>query len=267
MLPIKINNKYLTISINNNYKLLFFGIIMITYFAWMDIGLFVHLQRWSPPPITKANSNDANIDYVDDTKKSNDSIYQPFQTKKYNHVDPFTVYKPLSVKLIMIDHMTHYVHDILARFIEDTLHFTSIFPWVTANLVSFTGLFLALIGSRLIISDKLIYCKLGAVFFEMRNLLDSLDGVVYRSKIRQLEYKQYYNHQNEIKKINKIGHQVGLYQSNYGSSGYNVDYFCDGFGGLFFVLAIFIKFLKHLPHKSKSKKYIFYIIIKANLEF
>lgn len=246
MLPIKINNKYLTISINNNYRLLFFGIILISYFAWMDIGLFVHLQRWSPPPITKTKSTDGNFDYIDELKKANDSIIQSFQTKKYNHVDPFTVYKPLSVKLIMIDHMTHYVHDILARFIEDTLHFTSIFPWVTANLVSFTGLFLALIGSRLIISDKIIYCKIGAALFEMRNLLDSLDGVVYRSKVRQHEY-----HQNDIKKTNSNGPQIGVYQSNYGSSGYNVDYFCDGFGGLFFVLAIFIKFLKHLPHKSK----------------
>lgn len=253
MLPIKINNKYLAISINRNYKFAFFGLILIIYFAWMDIGLFVHLQRWSPPDITKNKNSNLNTELFEQAS-INTSLHGTSSKilKKYNHADPFTVYKPLSVKLIMIDHMTHYVHDILARFIEDTLHFTTFFPWVTANLVSFTGLFLALVGSRLILSDKILYCKIGAILFESRNLLDSLDGVVHRSKVRQEEYKQHLAIQNQIK--NSLGPQVGVYQSNYGSSGYNVDYFCDGFGGLFFMLAIFIKFLKHLPHTNNVHK-------------
>lgn len=130
----------------------------------------------------------------------------------------------------MIDHVTHYVHDIVARFLEDTLHFTQIFPWVTANIVSFVGLFLALVGSRMIMSDNLFLCQIGAVLFELRNLADSLDGVVYRSRLRRFELENYSQT------------QIGVYQSNYGSLGYNVDVICDGLGGLFCVLLFFSSF-------------------------
>ncbi|CAF0850335.1 unnamed protein product [Brachionus calyciflorus] len=218
MIPsISLNNNLIVSSLNNNYKFVFFGLILIIYFAWMDIALFINLQRWSPQ--IQANTT---------------------QTIKYNYVDPFSVFKPLSVKLVMIDHVTHYVHDILARFIEDTLHFTTLFPWVTANFVSYAGLLSALIGSRLIISDNTMYCKLGAILFELRNLADSLDGVVYRSRKRR----------EELLKQDQAS--IGVYQSNYGSYGYNVDVICDGLGGLFFCTAILIKFLKHLPSKAPS---------------
>lgn len=221
MASLSFNNNVIVTSINNNYKFVFFGLILITYFAWMDIALFINLQRWTVPTPSKLNV----------TQQS--SI-------KYTYSDPFSVFKPLSVKLIMIDHVTHYVHDILARFIEDTLHFTRLFPWVTANFVSYAGLVSALIGSRLILSDNLMYCRLGAILFELRNLADSLDGVVYRSRKRREELMK--QHQANI----------GVYQSNYGSFGYNVDVICDGLGGLFFCVAILIKFLKHLPSKGPT---------------
>ena len=51
MAHLTLNNRLITSSINNNYKFLFFGTILIIYFMWMDIALFVNLQRWSPPPI------------------------------------------------------------------------------------------------------------------------------------------------------------------------------------------------------------------------
>lgn len=212
MLPIAINNKYLITSINNNYKFIFLLLILIFYFAWMDIALFINLQRWSPPLPVKNQTNLVK-------SSANDEV--------------FSVFKPLSVKLIMVDHVNHYIHDIFTRFLEDQLHFTSIFPWITPNLISYFGLAISLVSARLIISDDLFYCRIGIVLFEIRNMCDSLDGVVYRSQLRQ---------KNNTKVV---------FQSNYGSYGYNVDKFCDGFAGIFFVLAMFIKFLKHLPHKRE----------------
>lgn len=159
---------------------------------------------------------------------------------------PFTVFNPLSVKLIMIDHMTHYVHDIVARFIEDTLHLSTMLPFITPNFVSFSGLALAFIGCSLIaLSDKPTHARLGAVLFELRNLADSLDGVVFRSRARQRRIADGGEGTNASKSE--------TYQSHYGSAGYNVDLICDGLGGLFFVIAIFIKFIRHPPHVRGSK--------------
>lgn len=240
MAHITLNNRLIQTSINNNYKFLFFGLILIIYFGWMDIALFVNLQRWSPPPIeqklTTLNPNNLTHNVNDNHK-----------TKTYNHQDPFSVFKPLSVKLIMVDHVTHYVHDILARFLADNLHITRLFPWITANFVSFSGLFVALIGCKLTLSDKLFYRQIGALLFEARNLADSLDGVVSRSRKRD----------EILLKTSDSGitaspqQQIGVYQSFYGTLGYNVDVICDGLAGLVFVLCIFIRFLRHPPVKCK----------------
>jgi len=153
----------------------------------------------------------------------------------------------------MVDHVTHYVHDILARFLADTLHLTRLFPFLTANFVSFTGLLLALIGCRLTLSDNYSYRQIGALLFEARNLADSLDGVVYRSRIRD---EILLNNQKNTPIINTTNNnkimtspQLGVYQSFYGTFGYNVDVICDGLAGLFFVIAMFIRFLKHPPSK------------------
>ena len=190
-------------SISNGNKILFLGLILLFYFIWMDIALFVNLQRFSPPPIETPTekfllNNLSNI--------KNYGINNKF---KDNGLDPFSIFKPLSVKLIMVDHMTHYIHDILARFLVDTMHFTQIFPWISANLVSFIGLGFAVLGSRLTLSDSLFYRQIGALLFELRNLADSLDGVVYRARKRV----------EQSTMIDSKNTPGIMYSSNYGTFG------------------------------------------------
>lgn len=223
----------------------------------MDMALFINLQRYQPPPIPKTSHSPglSNSSKISPLAVHNKQPPAPpsttITTTSYNDNNNgengifFGVFHPLSVKLIMIDHMTHYVHDVVARVFEDFLHFTYIFPWMTPNFVSFMGLAFAAIGARLIISDDLTLMRLGAFLFEVRNLCDSLDGVVYRSRKRKQEAL------NTGKGVGEL-----LYQSNYGSAGYNVDAICDGLGGLFFVVALMPKFLRHLPRKRN----IFFII-------
>lgn len=177
---------------------------------------------------------------------------QQQQHHQYQIEQPFTVFNPLSVKLIMVDHMTHYVHDVVARFIEDNLHLSSMFSFITPNFVSFFGLLLAFIGCSLIaFSNDPAHARLGAVLFELRNLADSLDGVVYRSQTRQKRIMQQLQQQQDdvfAATLSPTTPKPEIYQSNYGSSGYNVDMICDGLGGLFFVLAIFIKYSRYQPY-------------------
>lgn len=208
---------------NPYYKFICAGFFcLILYFIWMDIALFYNLQRYQAPPIDKKNET------------------------KQTDVDPFSTFNPLTVKLIMIDHFSHYVHDILARFLVDTMHLARLFPWVTANLVSFAGLFLALIGSRLTVSDNLSYRQLGALLFEFRNLADSMDGVFARARKRETaEYLM--KHNSKLVKAPVIS-----YASSYGTLGYNVDVICDVMGGAFFCAAIFYRFLRRPPQKNTN---------------
>ena len=262
MALLAINHRLLNATIHNNQKFLFFGLIFILYFIWMDIALFVNLQRWSPPPISTSTSSASILATLQAStvnkshpvapvaespvKKVNLTNHRPYSKS----TDTSSVFKPLSVKLIMVDHVSHYVHDILARFIEDTLHFTEIFPWVTPNLVSYTGLVMAFVGSYLMISDKLLTRQIGSLLFELRNLADGLDGVVYRSQLRKKEIELLNSRASAGASVPQ--ESTIIYQSYYGTFGYNVDILCDGFGGIFLMIAILIRFLRHPPRKGKA---------------
>ena len=256
MALLAINNRLLNASINNNHKFLFIGLIFIIYFIWMDIALFVNLQRWTPPPIQPSSSITSSINLLSgqpiiansnmNKTKQNSNIDKSKLYQKYKSESVHSVFKPLSVKLIMVDHMSHYVHDVAAHFMDDTLHFTDLFPWITPNMVSFFGLGCAILGCYLMISDQLLTRQIGSVLFEVRNLADGLDGVVFRSRLRKREIEILNMNGEDASKSNII------YQSNYGTSGYNVDIWCDGFAGLFLVFAILIRFLRHPPHKSST---------------
>lgn len=43
-----ISNLYHLIK-TSNPKMIFFASIVLIYFAWMDIALYINLQRWTPP--------------------------------------------------------------------------------------------------------------------------------------------------------------------------------------------------------------------------
>lgn len=263
MALLAINHRLLNATIHNNQKFIFIGLIFILYFIWMDIALFVNLQRWSPPPISTSTSSSSilatlqaaanNKSYPANAMATADSPVKKVNLT-VNHrplskgTDTSSIFKPLSVKLIMVDHVSHYVHDILARFIEDTLHFTEIFPWVTPNLVSYTGLVMAFVGSYLMISDKLLTRQIGSILFELRNLADGLDGVVYRSQLRKKEIELLNSRASAGASVPQ--ESTIIYQSYYGTFGYNVDILCDGFGGIFLMIAILIRFLRHPPRKG-----------------
>ena len=237
-----IKSKYLINSLN--YKFLFVISILIIYFTWMDIALFFNLQKWTPyyndDQLASSSSSSSSFD-INNSKPNSVTSSELNRLKPHQSANDIeiTVFNPLSVKLIMVDHMSHYVHDVLARFIENKLHFSDFFPWVTPNLVSFTGLALAVGASKLVMSDKLSHRRFACLLFELRNFADSLDGVVYRSRAKR-------------------GH---TYESIRGTLGYNVDIICDGLGGLVFVLAILIRLVKNPPHRCKLIITIFLVLI------
>jgi hypothetical protein len=128
------------------------------------------------------------------------------------------------------------------------------FPWITANIVSYTGLILSIFSSKMVMSNRLGHRQFGAFLFELRNLADSIDGVVYRSNQRDAKILSIKNGD-----ISSETAKEAVYASNYGTFGYNVDVICDGMAGIFLCVAILLRFLRYPPLKSKLKLLLLFI--------
>ena len=161
------------------------------YFLWMDIAMYHHIQNWS------------------------------HNQKKSEGFDPFN---PLTVKLITIDHFTHYIHTIGSEYFEIVTHFAEVFPNITPNMISFTHMTCAIIGGRLIACEKLHWRQVGVGLFQLRDFLDSLDGVVFRVHSKQRAFT-----------------------SVWGTSGYMVDIMCDIVAGLALFAGVWTYFWRYPP--------------------
>jgi hypothetical protein len=141
------------------------------------------------------------------------------------------VFWPLPVKKIMMVESTHYMRSPVAEFIETNLHFSEIFPFISANIISITHCILSVVSTKFLCSNSLFKRQFGVCIFQFRNFLDSFDGVIYRA------------HANKR-----------IYKSHYGSIGYFIDAVSDVFGGLCLMLAIgYYLFKNPPPNKNRTK--------------
>ncbi|XP_070184363.1 uncharacterized protein, partial [Littorina saxatilis] len=181
----------------------FMGVILLTYYAIMDIILYVTFMK---------------TDLVASSQASN----------KGELFSPFT---HLSVKALMNDHTSQYITAPAVEYFDTFTHFSTVFYFITPNMISFFHLFLAFISARFVASEDLHTRRLGVVLFEIRTFLDALDGVVYRS------------HSNT----------KGIYQSVRSSLGYYVDISCDGFGGVFLMLGVLVYLFRRFDPTKQSQ--------------
>ncbi|XP_013420806.1 ceramide phosphoethanolamine synthase isoform X3 [Lingula anatina] len=185
-----------------NMKTLYFAaVVLALYFFIMDIILLHHIQAWSPVPGRQVKPP---------------AMYDPF--------------KPLSVKHIMIDHMTNYVYGPLSEYFNFFSNFSDIFPWITPNMISICHMITSVIAAKLIADDNLSCRQIGALVFEFRTYLDSLDGVVYRAHAKNKQYA-----------------------SNWGTLGYNVDMSADILAGGVLFLALTYRIWRNTPESNYSQ--------------
>ena len=142
-----------------------------------------------------------------------------------------SIFWPLPVKKIMMADGTHYIRSPIAEFVEYAFSFSEIFPFISANFISFSHCVLSVVSIKFLINDNLFWRQFGVCIFQFRNFLDSFDGVIYRAHAKK-----------------------SIYRSNYGSMGYFVDAFSDVFGGLCLIGSLAIFFLKHRPLNKKLTK-------------
>ena len=178
-------------TVVQNQKTVFgiLGVFFFTYFFTMDTILYVRYQA---------------VDLWKE-KKEDGAIWSPF--------------KPLSPKILMSDHMTHYILTPVSEYFNYITKFSEIFYFITPNMISFSHLFVGFLSAKFVYSESLHNRRIGVLLFEFRILLDAFDGTVYRARIG-----------------------TTVYTSNHSNLGFWIDSVCDTTSGFMLCFAILFYF-------------------------
>ena len=180
------------------------GLIFLTYFVWMDVGLYYNLNSATGNLLVKQNYQKLN--QSDETTKNSNPNY---------FFDP---YNPISVKLLAMDHINHYVHYPLSWWLDShVFHITDQHTFITPDMISYFHVLIAILAAKLLVSEGLGARRLGVLLFEFRTFLDSYDGYVARAR----------------------ANQVAMVQAS-GGWGFYMDGLCDLVGVVMFMIGILI---------------------------
>lgn len=135
----------------------------------------------------------------------------------------------VTVKAILLDHTNHYLFAPMATIFDNIFGFSRS-AFITANMISFFHVFVAILAGRFVASDHLGYRRLGVVLFQIRTFLDDLDGHVARQK------KHIRGERSEI-----------------GTAGYYIDGLCDGLGCVALMIGIFIHLKNNPPRRGYTQ--------------
>ncbi|XP_076352692.1 ceramide phosphoethanolamine synthase-like [Tachypleus tridentatus] len=138
---------------------------LMTYFLWMDISLYINVQR-VPTLLKKPKSEQpTNI---------NSSRLSPFMG--------------LSVKMMMMDPINNYIVTPTAQLFNYVTSFSETCNIITPNMISLIGLMFAVVAAKCIISDNLTRHRIAVLLFEIRTWCDALDGIVARSRMGMVKH-------------------------------------------------------------------------------
>ncbi|KAJ9594471.1 hypothetical protein L9F63_014083, partial [Diploptera punctata] len=128
----------------------------------------------------------------------------------------------VTVKSMLLDHVNHYLFSPMAT-LSDKLFGIHQIQYITPNMISAFHVLVAVASAKCIASDSLVTRRVGVGLFELRSMLDDLDGHVARAR------KHIRGETSEV-----------------GTVGYFVDGLCDGLGTIALLIGCLI-FLKNNP--------------------
>lgn len=214
---------------------------LIVWYIYMDVNLYLRIQNY---PIDRNYHFNDTVDIVNDgSHLSTSTVSFATNTAAVNELQQHTdnvMKRPITyddvawfscdidplchvtVKALLLDHTNHYLFAPLATIFDNIIGFSRS-HFITANMISFFHVFVAILAGRFVASDNLSYRRLGVVLFQFRTFLDDLDGHVARQK------KHIRGERSEI-----------------GTAGYYIDGLCDGLGCIALMIGVFV-FLRNNP--------------------
>ncbi|KAG7295124.1 hypothetical protein JYU34_022079 [Plutella xylostella] len=195
-------------------------IFVIVYCVIMDTLLFMRMRRF------KLHI----FDVSPDNTTSNLSTLSPIEPD-YEEVTwtPCTI-NPLchpTVKALMIDSTNHYIYGPLCAIFDISTGLSENMLFITPNMISIFHVFIALIAGKLFTFQSLAARRVAVVLYQIRTILDDLDGHVAR------ERKHIKGERSEV-----------------GTLGYWVDGFCDMIGVVAMIVGITFYLKNNPPRKG-----------------
>jgi len=175
--------------------------LLFLYFLYMDISLYFRIQNF---PIRREGDNATLL-----------------ESELFFSCD-ISPLCDVTVKSMMLDHANHYLLSPLAT-LADRLFGIRHIEYITPNMISAFHVLVAVASAKCIASDSLVTRRVGVGLFELRSMLDDLDGHVARAR------KHIRGETSEI-----------------GSVGYFVDGLCDALGTIALLVGCLV-FLKNNP--------------------
>ncbi|CAL8104953.1 unnamed protein product [Orchesella dallaii] len=175
------------------------------------------------------------------------------------HSSPFCV---LDVKSLLLSPMDFYINKPVAILLNRALCLDSV---LSANFVSFSHIMFSLASVRFLAHDSLWFRRLGVLLFLLRNLFDSLDGVIARADAEKLRIHDPYG-KSQVPQEFKLPwtmmkpenimmpDQLLPNSESLGNSftfGYFIDGICDGIGCLMLMTACFLYLQRHAHRKGQ----------------
>lgn len=223
---------------------------LLIWYIYMDVNLFLRIQNY---PIERNYHFNDSLDVISSdinhallssstasNKKSTSAAVIATPNQPHDQTVSATENQPIpyenvawiscdidplchvTVKALLLDHTNHYLFGPLATIFDNIIGFSRS-NFITANMISFFHVFVAILAARFVAADNLGYRRIGVVLFQFRTFLDDLDGHVARQK------KHIRGERSEI-----------------GTAGYYIDGLCDGLGCIALMIGVFI-FLRNNP--------------------
>lgn len=139
----------------------------------------------------------------------------------------YSPFYPLSIKLVMTDHVSHYIINPTNAYFDSMTEFSKIFYFITPNIITICHLCVSIISAKFVTSESLRDRRIGVILYEIRTWLDGFDGTVYRSQSGNM-----------------------IYRSDRHTFGYYMDMICDTMGGVMLNVAVWFYLCKCPPVKK-----------------
>jgi len=133
----------------------------------------------------------------------------------------------------------------LSHKLEEFTHFSERFPQITPNMISFLGVVVAFVSSKVVINQSLVIRRVAVFIFLLRQLLDDLDGLVARIRLGLDKTKEL---------------------SLTGTNGYLVDGFCDAVGFTMFLIAVFVQLKQRFNRKASNNLSKYQLLSEISVE-
>ncbi len=203
----------------DNHFFIVLASLVLIYFLWMDLALYYKLQSGYKDLLVVQAYEALNETSTSNAPVGNGEAYY----------DPS---KPISVKLLMVDHLNHYIYYPACWWLDThLLHISDRLLFISPDMISLTHVAVAAVGARCLVSDSLPQRRIGVILFELRSMLDSYDGMVARAR-------------SNTRGMAQVG----------GSWGYWMDGICDAVGTCLFFAGAWVLLQKRHIVMARRKK-------------